>query len=136
MSDSPMPPRFVPTLTDVVQLGVAIPALTGLKQSAVLTAAQPIQPPVINSEQAQEQELPPMSQAMTFETQLKLENEILHRVMQRVDSALESRLQDAVSQIVLAHTQTLAPRLREEIESVVRETVMQAVSQELYPKVF
>jgi hypothetical protein len=138
MNNSATPPRFVPTLTDVVQLGTVVPEATDLRQSTGLTASPSMQGPVVNS--FQKQNLPPVAQAitpaMTLETQLNLENEILHRVMQRVDVVLESRLQEAVAQIVLAHTQTLTPRLREEIESVVRVAVMQAVSQELYRKVF
>lgn len=56
---------------------------------------------------------------------------MVHRVMQRVDLVLERRLREAVSQLILTHAQTLGPRLREEIELVVRESVSQAVAQEL-----
>jgi len=103
MSQLPMPPRFVPTLTDVVQ-------------------------PVM----AQEQRMPPASTPVAIEL---LEDQVLHRVMQRVDLVLERRLREAVGQVILAHTQTLGPRLREEIELVVRELVSQAVAQELSPQV-
>jgi hypothetical protein len=60
-----------------------------------------------------------------------LEDQIVHRVMQRVDLVLERRLREAVAQVILTHTQSLGPRLREEIELVVRESVIQAVAQEL-----
>ena len=60
-----------------------------------------------------------------------LEDQIVHRVMQRVDLVLERRLREAVAQVILAHTQALGPRLREEIELVVRESVSQAIAQEL-----
>ena len=60
-----------------------------------------------------------------------LEDQMTHRVMQRVDLVLERRLREAVAQVILSHTQTLGPRLREEIELVVRESVNQAVAQEL-----
>ena len=62
-----------------------------------------------------------------------LEDQVVHRVMQRVDMVLERRLREAVGQVILAHTQALGPRLREEIELVVRESVIQAVAQELTP---
>jgi hypothetical protein len=39
-------------------------------------------------------------------------------------------LREVVGQLILEHTQTLAPRLREEIEMVVRESVNQAFEQE------
>ena len=102
MSQLPVPPRFVPTLTDVVQ-------------------------PVM----AQEQRLPPAATPSVMEL---LEDQVVHRVMQRVDLVLERRLREAVGQVILAHTQALGPRLREEIELVVRESVSQAVAQELSPQ--
>ena len=46
---------------------------------------------------------------------------------------LERRLREAVAQTILAHTQALVPHLREEIELVVRESVSQAMAQELPP---
>lgn len=90
------PPRFVPTLTDVVQ---ATPYAVQAK------AANP--------------------------SDGQLQDQMVHRVMQRVDLVLERRLREAVAQVILTHTQSLAPRLREEIELVVRESVSQAVAQEL-----
>ena len=98
MNHTTVPPRFVPTLTDVVH---------ALDQYS----AQP-------SEQVQH-------------NPVQLEDQIVHRVMQRVDLVLERRLREAVAQVILSHTQTLGPRLREEIELVVRESVSQAVAQEL-----
>lgn len=98
MSNPFVPPRFVPTLTDVFQPG----DVHGLAPDVPKPAA-----------------------LMQFEDQM------VHRVMQRVDLVLESRLREAVGRLVLAHTQALSPRLREEIELVVRESVSQAVAQEL-----
>ena len=99
MSTTNVPPRFVPTLTDVVQ-----PADHSPLEIRRGSAAQGLD---------------------------NLEDQIVHRVMQRVDLVLERRLREAVAQVILAHTQTLAPRLREEIDLVVRESVSQAVAQEL-----
>lgn len=56
---------------------------------------------------------------------------MVHRVMQRVDLALEQRLAHAVAQVVHEQTRSLLPRLREEVESVVRQSVYEAVAQEL-----
>ncbi|RYX91541.1 MAG: hypothetical protein EOO28_25220 [Comamonadaceae bacterium] len=97
MSSSPVPPRFVPTLTDVV-----------LPEAAVVHRPASI-----------------VQDTVVFEEQM------VHRVMQRIDLVLERRLREAVGQLILAHTQALGPRLREEIELVVRESVSQAVAQEL-----
>jgi hypothetical protein len=61
----------------------------------------------------------------------QMEDQMVRRVMQRVDLVLERRLREAVGQLILAQTQSLGPRLREEIEQVVRESVTQAMAQEL-----
>jgi hypothetical protein len=99
MSSSPprQPPRFVPTLTEVVQSVApqASSAVTGMANHEAL------------------------------------EDQIIHRVMQRIDLSLERRLTEAVAAMVLQQTQALVPRLREEIEFVVRQSVSDAVADEL-----
>ena len=85
------PPRYVPTLTDVV----ASPAQT----AAV--------PPVLS------------------------EDQLVHRIMQRVDLTLERYLREAIATTVLEHTRSLGPMLREEIEAVVQHAVSQALAEEL-----
>ena len=104
---SNIPPRFVPTLTEVVQP----PELLLPDRLLIVRESQA---PVI----------------ATVDT-LQLENQLVHRVLQRLDLILERRLREAVGQLVLEHTETLAPQLRVEIESVVRQSVSQAVAQEV-----
>ncbi|MEP6587806.1 MAG: hypothetical protein ABJA84_03485 [Polaromonas sp.] len=60
---------------------------------------------------------------------------LVQRVMQGVDLMLERRLHDAIEQLILAHTKALMPRLREEIELLVRESVTHAFVREsaLFP---
>ena len=99
MNGTNLPPRYVPTLTDVVP-----------------SVDQPSGRP---------------SEADVQQNAMQLEDQIVHRVMQRVDLVLERRLREAVAQVILSHTQALGPRLREEIELVVRESVIMAVAQEL-----
>lgn len=99
MSRSTVPPRFVPTLTEVVLPTPATP-------EGVMPAAAPV--------------------ALSAD----LENQMVQRVLQRVDLMLERRLRESVGQLILAHTQSLTPRLREEIERVVRQSVSQAFEQE------
>ncbi len=94
------PPRFVPTLTEVVQ-----------------------------ARQAPQPGLAP--QADSIDASGNLEEQIIHRVMQRVDLSLERRLREAVATLVLEQTRSLGPLLREEIESVVRQSVSEAVAEEL-----
>lgn len=98
MNNLPVPPRFVPTLTDVFQ------------------------PPLQTAVQALEVPGPDA---------LMLEEQIIHRVMQRVDLVLDRRLREALGQVILAQTQNLVPLLRKEIEHVVRESVGQAMAKEL-----
>jgi hypothetical protein len=95
MTPGRTPPRFVPTLTEVVK-------------SSVETRR-------------------------VGETELS-QDQLIMRVMQRVDIALERKLREAIAETVLEQTRTIAPLLREEIESVVRETVSQAFADELGPK--
>lgn len=101
------PPRFVPTLTEIVSPAGPVPADAHL--SAHQGSHQFVESPGLD----------------------QLEEQIVHRVMQRVDLVLERRLREAVGQVILAHTQALGPRLREEIDLVVRESVSQAIAQEL-----
>lgn len=60
-----------------------------------------------------------------------MEEYMVHRVMQRVDVALDQRLRDAIATVVQEQTRSVLPRLREEIESVVRHAVYEAVADEL-----
>lgn len=61
----------------------------------------------------------------------RLQEQMVHRVMQRVDLTLDRLLRETVGRVVLEHTQALAPSLRDEIEMVVRQSVNQAFEQEL-----
>ncbi len=109
-----VPPRFVPTLTEVVQPEFVAPA-----HAALLQAAAPVPEPAAPDVAA----MPDLVE--------RLEDQIIHRVMQRVDVALEHSLHEAVAAMVLQHTHALVPRLREEIEFVVRQAVADAVAREL-----
>jgi hypothetical protein len=89
------PPKFVPTLTEVVRSSAQGAAGTA-KSEGGLT-----------------------------------EEQLVQRVMQRVDIALERRLREAIASTVLEQTRALGPILREEIELVVREAVSQAFADEM-----
>ena len=98
MTRSALPPRFVPTLTEIVP------------SSAPVASAGPTDP--------------------TVDLQ-GLQEQMVHRVMQRVDLTLDRLLRETVGRLVLEHTQALAPSLRDEIEIMVRQSVNQAFEQEL-----
>lgn len=85
-----IPPRYVPTLTEVVREG-----------------APPATPFTLSQEQ------------------------LVHRIMQRVDVTLERRLREAVAAVVLEHTRALGPALRDEIQAMVSDAVAQALADEL-----
>lgn len=59
------------------------------------------------------------------------QEQLVERLMRRVDALLERRLREAVAAIVIEQTRSLAPLLRDEIESVVREAVADAFQDEL-----
>ena len=99
MSTHKGPPRYVPTLTEVVPLAsFPEPVLIGPAAAAALLA--------------------------------KTQELMVQRVLQRTDLMIERRLPEAIEQLILAHTQAMMPRLREEIERVVCESVTQAFDQE------
>lgn len=92
-----VPPRFVPTLTEVVQPGPTEVPETG----AVATAPSAI-----------------------------TEQQLVQRVMRRVQQGLDQRLREAVAQVVLEHTRSLGPAIAVEVESVVRALVVDALAEE------
>jgi FtsZ-binding cell division protein ZapB len=57
--------------------------------------------------------------------------QIIQRVMQRLDVSLESRVRQTIDTIVLEQLETLETRLRQEIQQVLRESVTEAVSLQL-----
>jgi len=87
-------PRFLPTLTQVVQQLEAEPALE-------------TQSPPLDTEQ------------------------MIHRVLQRVDLALEPMLREAIGPMVVDQITAMATRLRPEVEAVVRQAVADALALEL-----
>ncbi|MGB3879332.1 MAG: hypothetical protein WA955_02040 [Diaphorobacter nitroreducens] len=128
------PPRFVPTLTDVVQMPeaegssarpsppVTRPATTAASLSVPLPAAPHSPPPL-----AAPAPVAPLPAGLPY----GFEEYVVHRVMQRVDVVLDQRLREAIAVVVQEQTRSMVPRLREEVESVVRQAVYEAVAEEL-----
>ena len=116
------PPRFVPTLTTVLDL----PAEPLGAASAAPASAPP--PPAVDPAEAVA--LPPAEQRSEAEI-VRLEEQLLHRVLQRVDLSLEERLSDTVSAAVQQQLDAMVPLLREEIEAVLRALVIEAMAAEL-----
>ncbi|MCR6476151.1 hypothetical protein NU688_08290 [Variovorax sp. ZS18.2.2] len=112
------PPRFVPTLTTVLDIP-AEPA-----------SPEPSDAPVPQPDAASAVALPPAAQLTQAEI-VSLEEQLLHRVLQRVDLSLEERLSDAVSAAVQQQLDDMVPRLRGEIEAVLRALVIESMAAEL-----
>lgn len=130
-----VPPRFVPVLTEVVHGDTGAPLPLRPSADAVAPpwgdAIAPATPGVVVSQAATPPAALPATTPATPPAFDALDDQLIHRVMQRVDVALERNLHDAVASMVLQHTQSLVPRLREEIEFVVRQAVAEAVAAEL-----
>lgn len=133
------PSRFIPTLTEVVVESHS-PGTSDLSASEALGARDlPEAPgdaaPLSVTTQATPV-LPPQGFRETPETAQRpmapgFEEYLVHRVMQRVDVGLDQHLRDAIATAVSEQTRSLLPRLREEVESVVRHVVYEAVADEL-----
>ena len=155
------PPRFVPTLTEVVE-GAVVPSASPETAhraagsafferaqvpavgrdapvhpaAASVMSAAPVCPPSVPMAPGVEPGLPkvpagPSAQGAALQLPEGFEEHLVHRVMQRVDVELDLRLRDAIATVVQEQTRSMVPRLREEVESVVRHAVYEAVAQEL-----
>jgi hypothetical protein len=56
--------------------------------------------------------------------------QMIHRVLQRVDLSLEPMLREAIGPLILNQITAMATRLRPEVEAVVREAVADALALE------
>nr|WP_081470117.1 hypothetical protein [Acidovorax delafieldii] len=157
MSQPPKaPPRFVPTLTEVVQVAdvLPVPVPVGTSSAGSTQAKQQLSkqfevgspvPPERprargpESESSVQYNMPaaPVSRTAYGPAPAArslpqgMEEYMVHRVMQRVDVVLDQRLREAIALVVQEQTRSLLPRLREEVESVVRHAVYEAVADEL-----
>lgn len=120
------PPRFVPTLTAVVEL--AEPEQAPPEPPAATPAAE--SQVALSGPEEERAILAPM-RAISDEDAFRFEEALVHRVLQRVDLSLEARLTDTVSAAVQQQLDSMLPRLREEIETVLRGLVVEALAQEL-----
>ena len=59
----------------------------------------------------------------------QLQDDLVQRVMQRVDLMLERRVREAVATVIVQQTQDLLPQLRAEIEAAVLSSVVEALDQ-------
>lgn len=109
-----LPPSFVPTLTEVLRED-------GVPPETALTESRPTPPP----------EGLPVASVASDTAWRSLEDQMVQRVLQRVDLTLERRLHGALAALLASHTRELMPHLRDEIEAVVRRAINEAVAQEM-----
>jgi hypothetical protein len=94
-------PRFLPTLTEVVQPG---------EVAAVSAESLPLSPAA---------------------SAMPAADELVERVMQRLAPTLEIRLRAVVTSLVQEQISALEPYLWQEVDQALRQTVVAAVTEEL-----
>ena len=109
------PPRFVPTLTTVIEPAAGDDGIA-------------VEPPDARTTMALD--LDPVSQR-TNEENVALEEELMHRVLERVDASLENEISDVVAAAVQSQLDVMVPHLRSEIEKVLRRLVTDSLAREL-----
>ncbi len=122
-----LPPSFVPTLTEVVpdtRPSPATPPPLAGDQIPLETAPRGRIEPALDTSRVAEPAVTPSPWA-------GLEDQLVQRVLQRVDVALERRLHEALADVIATQTRSLLPGLRERIELVVRRAINDAVAQEM-----
>jgi hypothetical protein len=103
------PPRFVPTLTQV------IPPEERKAVSAVASVASA--------------NTPEIAPASVEQVSKQLRQQLLVRTRQYIDIELQRRIRETVSQLALEHAHKLYEELQPELESTVRQVVEEAVAQ-------
>lgn len=144
MSTTPrQPPRYVPTLTEVVEpvTVVAGPVSTpSVPDDAPADAAPSTSTPPVAA--VESESFIPLAQSQSGLAAIDLVNDqvrqlseqAMERVMARVDAVLQERLRYALADLVQLHTATLYQAMRREIEDAVRTSVQEAVAQEQWPR--
>jgi hypothetical protein len=126
------PPRYVPTLTEIV--------LPLSEASDTATFAADVHGPGGVPPPEADALIPPPPSACSAPlaaVQLgplissTLEDELVERVLLRVNRAIEQRLQDAVAQLLLKHTEELTLALNETIADTITRTASEAFAHEL-----
>lgn len=117
------PPRFVPTLTDVVPEGLPIRKPSAFPQ---MPSAVPVPPAAVQMPQA----VPAAAPAGRWQTDAALQHAVTESLVARMQPVLQERLRIAVADMVRTHTDALLEQLSESLEDVVRSAVADAVAQE------
>ncbi len=116
------PPRFVPTLTQVVPDTSPVPLPQPSAQQTPQPQPSQSQSPVVEAE---------AEAGAAMQIFDGFDELLVRRLMQRVDMGLEQHLHAAIAKVVQEQTRSVLPRLREKLELVVRQVVYEAVADEM-----
>lgn len=138
--DARQPPRFVPTLTDVVPETAA-----DIQENAAVVVAKAYsaigqldtlhEPPGIAEADGfmgrdPEVGLPLATDFSAQHTDIAWAQAVQQRVMDRVSASIEERLRYAMADMVQLHTQALYQAIRKDVEIIVKDAVYEAVAVE------
>lgn len=157
MSGVRTPPRYVPTLTEVVTepdaqalpLAPEVPEDTaGAAYAWEVPAELELEPdsdldleldldlglapaPAYQAPMIEASPLAAsMRKALDDDRAAHAEEHLVQRLLERVENGLEERLRETIAQVVQEQTRSVTLRLQEALESVVRQAVQEALAQE------
>lgn len=121
------PPRYVPTLTEVVSAPVpaAVPEVPAYLVHEPTPELAEAGPALVWEPESAPEPVPPSAPAD--------DEERLLRVLQRVEVLLDRRLSAAVAQAADNLSREFAQRLKADMEPLIREAVSEAVAEEWNP---
>jgi hypothetical protein len=115
------PPKYVPTLTQVVPAGQLPKPAPGVPVTSV---ASPVPPPALIP-------APQLSAEQSLDLADKLHQELIAHARKHVDAQLQRRVREAVSSLALAHAQDMLNVMQPVIEETVAHVIDEAVGQAL-----
>lgn len=134
-SQERQPPRFVPTLTEVVSVddfaGQAADAQPARGPKVVDEVPVAVHQETATFSAPAQYASAPAAMNLTAQQLQSISEQALARVMGRVDVALQERLSYALAEVVQLHTAALYQAMRDEVEQAVRTSVQEAVAEEL-----
>lgn len=77
--------------------------------------------------------VPPLAIQPVPSVDAAVNEELIREIMRRLNATLETRLREALGALVLEQVQWLGPRLRHEIETVVRQVAQDAAGNFVQP---
>ncbi|WP_140636344.1 hypothetical protein [Methylibium rhizosphaerae] len=125
---TPQPPRQVPTLTEVVDVGKSKPAAGAVAPAAAATPPPPVAPtPAVPAPPV----LSPAGVTSSSLNEAALVQRVLFDVQRQVDLMLEHRLRETLEPALARLTESLVREVHNDLASTLRDVVAKAVAQEI-----